>query len=76
DPPPDVLVNFHGRGPESIADALASGARAILTYAHPAFPDRPGPPWLEEGHEIDRWCRLVAYAGLPVDRSDLRLARP
>lgn len=76
DPAPDLLVNLHGRGPESIADAVASGAGSILTFAHLAYPDLPGPPWPEDAPEVDRWCRLVAYAGLPADRGDLRLARP
>jgi len=76
DPPPDLLVNLHGSGPESIADAIATGARWVLTHAHPAFPDLAGAPWQADVHEVDRWCDLLAWAGLPADRDDLRLARP
>lgn len=86
DPVPDLVVNLHGSGPESVADAVGTGAAAILTHAHPDFPDLPGPAWRNDGHEVERWCRLVAAgglapvgpaaAGLAADRSDLRLARP
>jgi ADP-heptose:LPS heptosyltransferase len=76
DPRPDLLVNLHGRGPESIADAVASGARTVWTHAHPAYPDWPGPEWVAAQHEVARWCRLLEAYGLVTDRTDLELARP
>jgi ADP-heptose:LPS heptosyltransferase len=65
---PDLVVNLHGSGPQSIAAALRLASAEILTYAHPAFPDLPGPRWNPGLHEIDRWCELVRWAGLTADR--------
>src|SRR5213075_2100159 len=31
-PPPDLAVNLHGAGPESIHDLLATSARRVLTH--------------------------------------------
>jgi ADP-heptose:LPS heptosyltransferase len=75
-PPPDLVVNLHGSGPQSIAAALRLCPSQIVTHAHPAFPELGGPEWKPELHEIDRWCRLVRWAGFPVDRYELSLAAP
>ena len=72
----DLVVNLHGRGPESIADVLGSGARTVLSHASPHFPELPGPQWRADLHEVERWCRLVRYAGLTADPADLGLIRP
>ncbi|REF36916.1 glycosyltransferase family 9 protein [Thermasporomyces composti] len=74
--PPDLAVNLHGMGPQSIRGLLALTPRRLLSHAHPDFPDVDGPAWVEDLHEIDRWCRLVEYAGVPADLADLALARP
>lgn len=75
-PPPDLAVNLHGSGPESIGDLLAQRPGELLTHRHPAFPDVAGLQWHEDVHEVDRWCRLVEYGRMPADRTELRLPAP
>jgi ADP-heptose:LPS heptosyltransferase len=75
-PAPRVAVNLHGSGPESIRDLRATGVQWLITHRHDDFPDLDGPQWSEDGHEVDRWCRLLAAAGIETDRNDLALARP
>ena len=83
-PPPDVVVNLHGRGPQSHArlDALA-GARPVRRVGH-AAPGWDGPAWADDPArpERRRWCDLLATCGL-VDNAaaadaadDLRLPHP
>jgi ADP-heptose:LPS heptosyltransferase len=74
--PPSLAVNLHGSGPDSIRDLLAQRPRELLTHRHPGFPDQPGPDWRSDVHEVDRWCRLLEYAGMPADREELRLPAP
>lgn len=74
--PPDLAVNLHGAGPESIQDLLGTGARRLLTHRHPQFPSISGPEWTEDIHEVERWTRLLNYAGVPADPTALWLARP
>lgn len=74
--PPRLAVNLHGSGPESIRDLLASSPGTLLTHRHPNFPDRPGPDWREDVHEVDRWCRLLEYGGIMTDRAALLLPAP
>jgi ADP-heptose:LPS heptosyltransferase len=75
-PPPDLAVNLHGAGPQSVEDLLATGARRLLTHAHRKYPWIPGPDWCEEMHEVERWTRLLTLEGIPVDPTALRLATP
>jgi ADP-heptose:LPS heptosyltransferase len=75
-PSPEVAVNLHGRGPQSIGILRELEPGMLLTHAHPEHPDVPGPTWRDDLHEVDRWCRLLAAAGIPVDPADLDLARP
>lgn len=57
-PPPDVAVNLHGRGPQSHRLLAATRPRRLLAYASP--PEHPdGPAFLDDVHEVLRWCRLV-----------------
>ena len=83
-PSPDVVVNLHGRGPQSHArlDALA-GARPVRRIGH-AAPGWDGPAWVDDPArpERRRWCDLLAGCGL-VDvataaaaADDLRLPLP
>jgi ADP-heptose:LPS heptosyltransferase len=61
-------VNLHGRGPQS-TQALADLRPARLwAYGCPG-----APPWLEDEHEVTRWCRLVAGYGCEPDPQDLVL---
>lgn len=73
---PDLAVNLHGRGPESIADLLAQKPAEIITYAHLRYPGIDGPRWDSCLHEGDRWCRLLEYGHIAADRKDLALPRP
>ncbi|HJV13319.1 MAG TPA: glycosyltransferase family 9 protein [Propionibacteriaceae bacterium] len=73
---PDVAVNLHGAGPESIRDLLAAGARRLITHRHPQYPSIAGPTWSEEVHEVERWTRLLNAEGLPADPAVLQLAQP
>ncbi|MEV0108236.1 glycosyltransferase family 9 protein [Nocardia sp. NPDC050799] len=74
--PPHLAVNLHGRGPESIRDLAATEPGALLTHRHPDLPDRPGPAWRTDLHEVDRWCRLLEYTGIRADPTALGLRPP
>jgi len=74
--PPTLAVNLHGSGPESIADLLALKPRNTLSHKHSSFPELEGPPWRADLHEVDRWCRLLDWAGIPCDPTDLAIPRP
>ncbi|WP_425570087.1 glycosyltransferase family 9 protein [Saccharopolyspora cebuensis] len=75
-PAPDVAVNLHGSGPQSIAALRGTGARRVLSHAHPDHPEVPGPDWSADEHEVRRWCRLLAHHGVPADPADLGLPPP
>jgi ADP-heptose:LPS heptosyltransferase len=75
-PRPDLVVNLHGAGPQSIDAALRTGAETIITHRHSDRPGVDGPDWVPDLHEVERWCRLLRWSGLPVDAGDLRLPRP
>jgi ADP-heptose:LPS heptosyltransferase len=74
--PPALAVNLHGSGPESITDLVALQPHAVLTHRHRAYPGLPGPPWRADLHEVDRWCRLLEWAGIPCNPEDLDIPRP
>jgi ADP-heptose:LPS heptosyltransferase len=73
---PALAVNLHGSGPESIADLIALRPRGLISHRHTAYPDLEGPPWRAELHEVDRWCSLLEWAGIPCDPTDLAIPRP
>ena len=73
---PDLAVNLHGAGPESIDHLLSTRPRRLLTHAHPQRAAVQGPEWLEDQHEVLRWCRLLATAGIVATPTNLRLAEP
>ncbi|TMU99229.1 glycosyltransferase family 9 protein [Streptomyces sp. DASNCL29] len=74
-PPPDVAVDLHGNGPASHRPLSRLRPARLLAYAHP--PERTaGPPWREDEHERDRWCRLLSWYGIPADPQDLRVRAP
>jgi ADP-heptose:LPS heptosyltransferase len=70
-PRPDLAVNLHGSGPESHRALLALQPGRLLAFGAPY-----GPPWRDDEHEVDRWCRLVAEYGHQADPSDLSLRLP
>jgi ADP-heptose:LPS heptosyltransferase len=73
---PHLAVNLHGAGPDSIDDLESTRPHRLLTHAHPLRPEVPGPAWRDDQHEVVRWCRLLATAGIVAVPTDLRLAQP
>ncbi|MGC5662535.1 glycosyltransferase family 9 protein [Micromonospora sp. WMMD723] len=73
-PPPEVAVNLHGRGPRS--HLMLAGAGRLVAFRCPPAGHRDGPDWDDDEHEVDRWCRLLDWYGIPADRTDLALHRP
>jgi ADP-heptose:LPS heptosyltransferase len=73
----DTAVNLHGRGPESHRVLLATRPGRLIAYANPEVPaSRDGPPWRDDEHEVRRWCRLLAGAGIAADPDALELPWP
>ncbi|AGL18102.1 glycosyltransferase family 9 protein [Actinoplanes sp. N902-109] len=72
----EVAVNLHGRGPQSHRLLQALEPAKLLAFASPAAGHHDGPPWDEEDHEVQRWCRLLRHYGVPADPDDLDLAVP
>lgn len=75
DPTPDLVVNLHGRGPESIRDLMGTGAAEVWSHRHPEFPRLDGPTWRADEHEVQRWCRLLEHYGVLADPAELTIAR-
>ncbi|MGB2569045.1 glycosyltransferase family 9 protein [Micromonospora citrea] len=73
-PPAPLAVNLHGRGPQS--HRMLAGAGRLLAFRCPEAGHLDGPPWRSGEHEVARWCRLLAWYGIPADRGDLALRRP
>ncbi|OZB48626.1 MAG: hypothetical protein B7X40_06775, partial [Cellulomonas sp. 14-74-6] len=69
-----IAVNLHGRGPQSHEVLAATRPSRLVAFAAEGFPD--GPVWRADEHEVDRWCRLVTWAGGECGRKDLRLTLP
>ncbi|MDT0346354.1 glycosyltransferase family 9 protein [Streptomyces litchfieldiae] len=70
-PRPDLAVDLHGSGPESLRPLGALRPGRLFGYAHPS-----GPAWDANEHERDRWCRLLTSYGIPADPADLRIPPP
>ncbi|HEX7744380.1 MAG TPA: glycosyltransferase family 9 protein [Micromonosporaceae bacterium] len=73
---PDLAVNLHGSGPRSHRLLAAAGPDRLWAFACPAAGHRVGPPWIGDEHEVRRWCRLLAWYGVPTDPAELSLHRP
>lgn len=73
-PPPRLAVNLHGRGPESHRLLRAAMPGELWAFANADNPG--GPAWIEEEHEVHRWCRLLRHHGVVTDPADLSLAVP
>jgi ADP-heptose:LPS heptosyltransferase len=77
-PPPDVVVNLHGTGPQShrALAALRPGRRIGFRPTR-ATRSWEGPDWAataaEHPHERERWCHLLTHCAIPADPSDLHL---
>ncbi|SCF28812.1 ADP-heptose:LPS heptosyltransferase [Micromonospora viridifaciens] len=75
-PGPTLAVNLHGRGPQSHRMLAGIWPDRLLAFANPKAGHHDGPVWDDDEHEVDRWCRLLAWYGIPADRTDLALRRP
>jgi ADP-heptose:LPS heptosyltransferase len=74
---PFLAVNLHGSGPESHRWLLATNPGSLLAFAHPSIPaSSGGPAWSTDEHEVGRWCRLLASAGVDADPADLAIPAP
>ncbi|MEW9533549.1 glycosyltransferase family 9 protein [Microbispora sp. NPDC049125] len=73
---PDIAVNLHGSGPESIMALRRTRPGRLLSHAHPGVPAVDGPPWRAESHEVRRWCSLLDWYGIAADPDDLALRDP
>jgi ADP-heptose:LPS heptosyltransferase len=73
----DLVVNLHGRGPQSHRVALASRPQRLIAFAHPDIPETAfAPRWSPGEHERDRWCRLLRESRIPAAPGDLLLPAP
>src|SRR5581483_659270 len=75
-PAPDLAVNLHARGPRSHRLLRAANPARLLAYACPEADHLDGPLWNDDEHEVARWCRLLAWHGIPADPDDLDLPSP
>ncbi|MEU8662731.1 glycosyltransferase family 9 protein [Actinoplanes philippinensis] len=73
---PGLAVNLHGSGPESHRRLQALRPGALWAFASRAAGHHDGPGWLDDEHEVRRWCRMVRYYGVACDESDLDLHVP
>ncbi|MGW0160109.1 glycosyltransferase family 9 protein [Mycobacterium sp. NPDC003323] len=69
----DLAVNLHGCGPQSLDDLRRLRPLRTLTHHHPKYPDLPGPAYPSDSHEVDRWCRMLAWFGIDCEPDDLHL---
>ena len=73
---PELAVDLHGRGPQSHRALLALKPARLVAFACPEAGVEHGPSWVEDEHEVARWCRLLGESGIPADRSRLDLDPP
>ncbi len=69
----DLVVNLHGRGPQSHARLDALAPRSRLGHAAPGW---DGPVWVEETNERTRWLEVLRHHDIPGDPDDTGLSRP
>jgi ADP-heptose:LPS heptosyltransferase len=73
----DLLVNLHGRGPQSHRVALAARPRRLVAFTHDDVAETAGMPrWEADEHEVARWCRLLRESGIPAEPARLALPAP
>ncbi|MFC0005394.1 glycosyltransferase family 9 protein [Micromonospora siamensis] len=75
-PAPEIAVNLHGRGPQSHRMLTTTRPDRMLAFANPDAGHHDGPAWNDDEHEVHRWCRLLAWYGIPADPGDLALLAP
>jgi ADP-heptose:LPS heptosyltransferase len=72
-----VVVNLHGRGPQSTERLLERRPHRLIAFRHPAIAaTSAGPEWSTDEHDAARWCRLVRHAGIEARPDELHLAVP
>ena len=73
-PPPDVVVNLHGVGPQSHRALDATRPRHRIGLRARGW---AGPEWSDitraHRHERERWCAVVEAFGVRADPTDLAL---
>jgi ADP-heptose:LPS heptosyltransferase len=60
---PDLAVNLHGKGPQSVRRLMATRPRRLITCEG----------WQADRHEVLRWCDLLEQHGIRCDPDDFRL---
>jgi ADP-heptose:LPS heptosyltransferase len=63
---PDIAVNLHGRGPQSIEALRRTDPGRLISHGS-------GAPWRDGVHEVRRWCDLLRWYGIEADPVDLTL---
>jgi ADP-heptose:LPS heptosyltransferase len=72
-----IAANLHGRGPQSHRRLLELAPERLLGFAHSELPESlAGARWMAGEHEVQRWCRMLAHAGVPCDPRALDIERP
>ncbi len=73
----ELAVNLHGRGPQTHRLLLAARPARLIAFRNETVPESAGgAPFDPAEHEVARWCRLLAAAGIPADPRELDLAVP
>lgn len=76
EPPPDVAVNLHGRGPQSHWLLAALQPLRWVAFGSAAV-GVTGPDWRPDEPERQRWCRLVGSClGVDAAADDVVLTPP
>ncbi|ANZ40116.1 hypothetical protein BBK82_32850 [Lentzea guizhouensis] len=60
---PDLAVNLHGKGPQSVELLRETRPHRLITHE----------TWDDDRHEVVRWCELLERNGIPCDPDDLAL---
>jgi ADP-heptose:LPS heptosyltransferase len=73
----DIAIDLHGRGPASHRVLLAAEPRRLVAFRNAEVPQSAdGAVWRPDEHEVERWCRMLAHAGIAADPADLALPVP
>lgn len=73
----EVAVDLHGRGPESHRILLAARPQRLVAFRNAAVPrSAAGAEWIDDEHEVARWCRMLSHAGIAADPRELDLFVP
>ncbi|MFD5826493.1 glycosyltransferase family 9 protein [Lentzea sp. NPDC060358] len=62
---PDLAVNLHGRGPQSLDRLRATAPGHVISHDERT--------WVPDRHEVLRWCDLLHRHGIRCDPHDFRL---